>query len=406
VKTAFFHDHRLRRDAAGAYFSNGGLPYAVLARYLKHFDGLVLVTRVQQTAEDESRERLSPAGGPRVEVVPVEGASRIGMLLGSAVKTHVRSVLQRVDCAIIRLPSLIGLAACREAITLGKPWMVEVVGCAWDSLWNYGSIAGHVSAPILYALNRHFIKRAPMALYVTEHFLQHRYPCGGPSEGCSDVVIPSPGDDVLAQRLRRIRESSDRRQVRIGLVGSLNVDYKGHETALRALVQLVPENPGLTLSLLGSGDAERWRRLASRLRVSTHVEFVGTLPSGGPVAQWMDGLDLYMIPSLQEGLPRALVEAMSRGLPAVGARTGGIPELIDARHIHDRKNHNQLALAIRRLIGSTAEMESAARANVATSRKYAPAILENRRDEFLARFRSYAERTQCSQLPEGRAEIQ
>ena len=39
-------------------------------------------------------------------------------------------------------------------------------------------------------------------------------------------------------------------------------------------------------------------------------------------------MDIYIQPSLTEGLPRALIEAMSRGLPCLASRAGGIPELL------------------------------------------------------------------------------
>ena len=59
---------------------------------------------------------------------------------------------------------------------------------------------------------------------------------------------------------------------------------------------------------------------------------MGSLPHN-EVFEWLDTIDIYAQPSRQEGLPRALIEAMSRGLPAFGARTGGIPELLEPDYI-------------------------------------------------------------------------
>ena len=59
--------------------------------------------------------------------------------------------------------------------------------------------------------------------------------------------------------------------------------------------------------------------------------------------EWLDDMDLYIQPSLQEGLPRAVVEAMSRGLPALGAHTGGIPELLGEDCIFPRKGVDAIA---------------------------------------------------------------
>ena len=84
--------------------------------------------------------------------------------------------------------------------------------------------------------------------------------------------------------------------------------------------------------------------------VENQVFFDGTLPGGQPVYDWLDDLDLYLIPSLQEGLPRALVEAMSRGCPAIGAKTGGIPELLGKDCIYGRKNYKKLAKKIKMIL--------------------------------------------------------
>jgi len=44
---------------------------------------------------------------------------------------------------------------------------------------------------------------------------------------------------------------------------------------------------------------------------------------------WLDEIDIYLQPSLAEGLPRSLIEALSRGCPIIASRCGGIPELLD-----------------------------------------------------------------------------
>ena len=59
--------------------------------------------------------------------------------------------------------------------------------------------------------------------------------------------------------------------------------------------------------------------------------------------KWLDGLDIYIQPSFQEGLPRALVEAMSRGLPALGSSVGGIPELLPSYCLHEPGDSSKLA---------------------------------------------------------------
>ena len=57
-----------------------------------------------------------------------------------------------------------------------------------------------------------------------------------------------------------------------------------------------------------------WMQEAKKMNVSNFIQFDGTLPSGQKVYDWLDEVDIYLQPSFQEGLPRALIEAMSRPL--------------------------------------------------------------------------------------------
>jgi glycosyltransferase involved in cell wall biosynthesis len=388
MRAAFFHDHVFGRDTKGIHYTYGSLPYPVLARYGRHFETLVVVGRVR----DADASARTVADGRGIEMACLERASRYSMVLGrGAPLRHVRAVLDGVDCAIIRLPSAIGEIARREAVRTGKPWMAEVVGCPWDALWNHGSLAGKLLAPRTYVLTRRAVASAPYALYVTQGFLQRRYPCRGETMACSDVSVEAPRQDVLERRLARVQGGREGRPAVLGLVGSLDVKYKGHETALRAVSLLSGAGIDVRLRCIGGGDASPWRRRAAELGIADRVELMGTLPHGPAVLEWMDGLDLFLIPSLQEGLPRALVEAMSRAVPAVGARTGGIPELIGPEHLHPASDHRCLAERIGRLLRRPDEMKLCARRNWEVARGFSGDVLDARRSGFLARFRSFAE---------------
>jgi glycosyltransferase involved in cell wall biosynthesis len=386
MRAAFFYDKRFGRDASGVYYTHGALGYRVLARYLAYFDTLVVVGRVQEITES----MRTVATGPGIEMACTEQLSPLRLMFGTAIRRHVQDVMTGIDCAIIRLPSAIGEVACREAIRARKPWMVEVVGCPWDAMWNHGSLAGKVLAGRDLLATRHYIRRAPFAMYVTQHFLQRRYSCPGASVACSDVAIERPDEEVLERRLRRLDEGFGDRPVVLGLVGSLNVAYKGHETALRALGLLARAMPNLRLRFLGEGDPPRWRKRVSDLGLDSNVEFCGSLPDGHAVLQWMNELDLLIAPSLTEGLGRAIIEAMSRALPVIASKVGGNPELIDRECTHPPGDHNRLAQLIRVLLENPERMKELARRNWSTAHEYTSDVLEERRNRFFREFKEFA----------------
>lgn len=95
----------------------------------------------------------------------------------------------------------------------------------------------------------------------------------------------------------------------------------------------------------------------------------------------LDKTDIYIQPSLQEGLPRAVVEAMSRGCPVIGANTGGIPELISKECIVSRKSEQSIVRAIINMLKDNRLNEEAVR-NFEKSKLYNENLLEVKRNDY------------------------
>ncbi len=136
----------------------------------------------------------------------------------------------------------------------------------------------------------------------------------------------------------------------VGSVGWLT-EIKGHRFLVAAVARLKPEFPQLHLVIVGSGDQrEALTRLAADTGVAAAVHLVGHRDQ---IEQCLAGFDCFVLPSLNEGMGRALVEAMAAGLPVIASRVGGIPALI-----HDGANGllvppgdaQALARALRRVV--------------------------------------------------------
>lgn len=82
------------------------------------------------------------------------------------------------------------------------------------------------------------VKKSPFAFYVTQEFLQGRYPCLGTTIGCSNVEIPTPEQDTFARRLQSIEKLDLNGEVKIVTVAAVNVPYKGQEYVIRTLKKL------------------------------------------------------------------------------------------------------------------------------------------------------------------------
>jgi glycosyltransferase involved in cell wall biosynthesis len=103
---------------------------------------------------------------------------------------------------------------------------------------------------------------------------------------------------------------------------------KGLDVLLKAWRDVAAQVPDARLCLVGEGPLEReLRDLARRLGIAGSVSFEGGLASGG-VRAALDRSSLLVLPSRSEGMPRVVLEALSRARPVVASRIGGIPEMI------------------------------------------------------------------------------
>ncbi|HCF70885.1 MAG TPA: glycosyl transferase family 1 [Syntrophomonas sp.] len=385
MKVLFAHDHVFLRDELGHYYSYGQFPYEVWQRYLSAFDSVVVASRVRNMRDGAWKEKLNLASGPNVSFVAIQDIRILTKMLyrRAQVARILKNELTCVSALIARLPSEIGTLAIQLAERLGKPWAVEITGCAWDVLWHYGRITGKFYAPFDLLRTKILVRRAPFALYVTKEFLQGRYPCRGRTANCSNVMIPETNSQVLTRRQAAIE--AGRLPLRIGLIGSLNAKYKGIETALQALKKARGYLPPYEFRILGDGDARPWQKLTGKIGLSGKTVFCGTLPSGPAVEQWLDQTDIYIQPSFAEGLPRALIEAMGRGCPALGSTAGGIPELLSRDCLHRPGDSDRLAQLLTQAANKKWQLEQA-RLNFQAARQYTRPVLDQVRQDFWQEF--------------------
>lgn len=390
MKALFSYPGRFYKSDDGSILSNDA-NQQYFERYLNAFDEIIVITRVFNLNNcSVNVKKTNIINHPKISFFALpETASLKWMLYGRyKIIPELDKLLDNVDALIVRMPNGIGTTLINIAEKKGVPWAVEVVGCAWDALWNH-SIKGKILAPISYLKNKRCIAKSKYALYVTDEFLQKRYPCNGYTVACSDVDISFVDDKIIEKRIQRI-ESIKAPPVNFGMIGNLEVKYKGHETAMKALSLLSDKKIDFRLKCLGAGDKTRLSKAAEEVGIKDKVEFCGTLPRGNAVMEWLDEIDVFLIPSYTEGLPRALVEAMSRGCPCVGTTAGGIPELLSDKVVVKPKDHKELANVIYELVSNIELLKEQARSNFKKSKEYTSDILHNRRNKFWNEFWRYA----------------
>ena len=138
----------------------------------------------------------------------------------------------------------------------------------------------------------------------------------------------------------------------VGIVVARVEPVKDHETLLRALSLL--EKAGLPVNLLIAGDGSERGRLEALLPdLGVSPERVRFLGFRTDVADLLGAADFFVLSSLQEGLPLAVLEAMGQQLPVVATSVGGVPELVSHREtglLCPARSPEALAGALRELL--------------------------------------------------------
>jgi glycosyltransferase involved in cell wall biosynthesis len=127
------------------------------------------------------------------------------------------------------------------------------------------------------------------------------------------------------------------------------------------------------------------------LGLGERVHFCGHLLSSALVRYELDRADLFILPSRQEGLPRAMIEAMARSLPCIGSTVGGIPELLPSEDLVPPGDVVALASKIREVVTDSERMARMSARNLETAKEYRDEVLRERRNQFYRYVREMTE---------------
>ena len=138
-------------------------------------------------------------------------------------------------------------------------------------------------------------------------------------------VIP---DGLDLGRFERVQRDACPEKVRVLAIGRL-IPRKGFQFLIRALPHII-ENAAydFEIEIVGDGPYQgELLRLSADLGVASHIRFAGSVPYSELPHKYRDA-DVFILPSLAEGMPLVVLEAMGTGLPIVASRVQGIDELV------------------------------------------------------------------------------
>jgi glycosyltransferase involved in cell wall biosynthesis len=176
-------------------------------------------------------------------------------------------------------------------------------------------------------------------------------------DGLRLPVEPRPEERSVARKRFGVAEGG----VLIGTVGSFT-EEKGHEVLIRGFKRIVTQRSGVRLLLVGDGPLRgRISRLIHDLGLEAEVIIESSVSDLGSL---IPALDLFVYPSLVEGLGSVLLLAMAYRIPVCASRTRGIPELVvpgETGHLFPPGNAEALAEQVMILLASLTSLEGTTR---------------------------------------------
>lgn len=312
--------------------------------------------RVLATAAGEpSRDRT-------FTLVPDRRLGAFYPLLAGAVAREVRAF--RPDAVVVQSPYEALAARAGLALVRSRAKLVLEVHGDWETATElYGSPHRRLVAPLSRRLARAVVRRADAVRTVSPFTSGLVAAVGGTVDATFTTYL-----DVSAFTGRE-RAPLPERPVAL-FVGVLE-RYKNVAGLAEAWRLAAPSLPGASLRLVGSG------------RETTVVEaLVAELPGRtswvprlepSEVARALDESSLLVLPSFSEGLPRVAIEAFLRGRPVVGARAGGIPDIVaDGVNglLVDPHDPRALARALERALGDRTLLERLAAGAAADAERW------------------------------------
>lgn len=138
----------------------------------------------------------------------------------------------------------------------------------------------------------------------------------------------------------------------LGIVGSL-YPVKGHAYLFKALGSVLAHYPETRLFVIGQGELEQaLKQQVANLGIEKAVSFLGLR---NDVPRLLPAFDLFVLPSLSEGLSVALLEAMAAGVPVLASKVGGSPEIVidgETGYLVPPERPEELSDRILKLVGN------------------------------------------------------
>jgi glycosyltransferase involved in cell wall biosynthesis len=391
-------DHRFDSTPDGAVWTQTMFTPSYWKRYLEVFDEVSVVARVRPV--EKALPGWIQVNVDKIAVQPLP--HYLGPWEYIRQRQQVLAAAQNAftvgDAVMFYSASPPALAIRKKADALGYPFSVYIIANPYD-VFSPGAVRNPLRPFFQWLAPRQLrslCQSASATAYITEAALQQQYP-PALTAFATYYSMAELTEEAFVEQPRTFSPSQT--SWTLITVGAMSQLYKAQDILIKAIARCIRQ--GLDLQLVFVGDGQYRPMLetqADELGIGDRCHFRGQLTTGSVVRQELDQADLFVLPSRQEGLPRAMLEAMARGLPCLGSTVGGIPELLSSEDTVPPAHTEVLADKIREMLADGDRLTHASARNLNRAQDYREHAIRDRRTTFYKNLRQQTENWISKQL--------
>jgi glycosyltransferase involved in cell wall biosynthesis len=295
----------------------------------KQYDTVYLCAPVRDLAAPKDEYSLQ-SGNIILQAMPPYNSIVSSLRYAKEAHRALREYVHKWERLYIRFPSPFSLYAFSLAKRRNLPVFMHLVGDT-RKVVEQGSkfnaiirIAAQAYLAWAERALRHMIRHANHTLANGKDMRRFYRDCG---HNVTEIRTSTFSEDEIFVRNSACSSSSILRLIYVG--------FLRHEKGLEYLIKALPATEHavgkkVVLDIVGNGEIEdELKEMVISFGLQGSVNFCGYIPMGDRLSRLYRQADIFVLPSVSEGTPRVLLEAMANGLPVIATRVGGIPFTVE-----------------------------------------------------------------------------
>ncbi len=350
-------------------------------KYLKVFDDLYVLVRMKKY-EGEDLNKWIISDCENVHFLPLpdyrgpRGYLRQYINIRKCMRKYI-NINPDITCAIIRSPSPLGYLFLNFWKKTGKPYGLEIVANLSDDYYYSIDFIHSILYGRLHTMTKRYARSAKGVAYVTRQVLQKQYPAKGTQENYSSIDLPK---ELFYKRSPLVKKKDEYVMIH---VSTLALDVKGNEQFLQVQKRLREEGYDVTSVIVGGGQyMKHYINRAEKLGLEPFTRFTGHISEKEKLMEELRQADIFLFPTLSEGLPRTVIEAMACSLPCISSDIPSIRELLDEKWLCQPQDVDGFVKKIKTLMTDVSLYNKTADRNYNIAKEYEYSVLNERRSKF------------------------